>query len=148
MAKKGYKNIDPDNQGVNSRFSTENQPKKRGRKPSIRKELEKLLEADGRLGLEIGTIESIGSLPFSKLKEMIVDYLQLKPEEIKAYFERNPLIIKVNKAEAMAIRFNALTMSKSEKTALDAIERMIDQIDGKPNQRVEFPSHLKIDYTD
>ena len=45
------------------------------------------------------------------------------------------------------IRFAAATMNRNDKTAIDAISRFIDQVDGKPNQKIELPDFININYT-
>ena len=143
----GYGSLDGNIHGKDTRFSKTNQPKTQGRKPSIRKELIRLLESDGQLSLELNSIVSIGGIKVRKIKEIIAEYLELKPEEVAKYFKENPLVIKTTKAEAMAIRFAAATMNRNDKTAIDAISRFIDQVDGKPNQKIELPDFININYT-
>lgn len=104
----GYGNI---NGNDGKRFSADNQPPNRGRKPSIRRQLTELLEADGKLLIDPGSVLAIN--------------------------EDGSVVIKVPTELHIAMRLNKIATGKRAGDALRAIQMIMEQIDGKPKQETE-----------
>lgn len=104
----GYKDIDP--HGGN-KFSSTNQPLKNGRKPSIKKQLQELLETGGELKIsnkDVVRIETNG------------DVLVSIPTEMQ-----------------LAMKLFKIAMKGNNNTTLKAIQMIMEQVDGKPRQSVD-----------
>ena len=87
-----------------------NDPTKGGRKPSIKKQLYELLEKDGLLKIEAEQVESID--PDGSVIVRIATELQL------------------------AMMLQQWALSKKGNDSLKAIQMIMEQIDGKPKQKV------------
>lgn len=106
----GKGNIKPED---GKQFSSTNQPKNRGRKPSIRKQLEKYLGEDGSF-----------TLPMSQIIEVVET-----TEEQEGYIR-----IAIPRQEALAQKLLSIAMGGD----IQAIKMIMEQIDGRPSQRFEL----------
>lgn len=95
-------------------FSSEYQPANRGRKPSIRKALNKMLEADGSF-----------EIPLSQVLEFKENTEGQKDGYIR---------IAIPRKEAVAMKLMKLAMNGD----MQAIKLLIEQIDGRASQRIEL----------
>jgi hypothetical protein len=98
----GYKSIDP--KGGNT-FSSTNQPKNNGRKPSIKKQLYELLEKDGKF--------IVSSKNVIKIEDC------------------GDVIVKIPTEMQLALKLFKIAMEGKSHTTLKAIQMIIEQIDGK-----------------
>lgn len=89
-------------------FSSTNQPANRGRKPSIKNQLKKLLESDGKLKIP---------------KEQIIS---IEPD--------GAVIIKMPTEMQLAMKLKQIAMGGKNQITLKAIQMIMEQIDGKPKQ--------------
>lgn len=106
----GYKQIGPED---GRKFTSENQPKNRGRKPGIRKQLEKMLEAEGSY-----------KVPW----EQIVEVRQPEGED-KGYIR-----IAIPRQDAIAMRLCQMAASGD----IQAMRLLIEQTEGRAPQRIEL----------
>lgn len=83
---------------------------RKGRKPSIRKQLEDLLNSDGGL-----------TIPASQVIKTNDD---------------GSVVIKVPTQMQMAMKLSSWAMSKKGNDSLKAIQMIMEQIDGKPSQEI------------
>lgn len=113
----GYKKI---NGKDGNTFTKKNQPKNRGRKPSIRRQLTELLEADGKL---------------------LID-----PSSVLAINEDGSIVIKIPTEMHLAMKLKKIATGSKANEALKAIQMIMEQIDGKPKQETE--TTLKGEATD
>lgn len=97
-------------QGRNTRFPN-NDPRKGGRKPSLRKDLERLLDNDGKLQIAAKNV------------------LSIQPD--------GSVIVQLPEREALMARLVQIAHGKSS-NALKAIDMIITHLEGKPKQPVEF----------
>lgn len=103
----GYKNI----KGTDGNtFTSENQPKNRGRKPSIKKQLETLLDANGTLKIDAKNVVSIE--------------------------EDGSVIIQVPTQMQLAMHLQRLAMSGKNNVSLNALKLILEQFDGKAPQTI------------
>jgi len=107
MAKIGE---DP-NIGKETRFSSENQPKNKGRKPSIKNQLKELALSDGR-----------------------VTY---NPNQVSKVHEDGSVTIIVPKQELIAEKLWSWAMSKRGNDSIKAIQMIMEQFDGKATQPID-----------
>ena len=110
----GHKNI----RGTDGNtFSSTNQPKNRGRKPSIKKQLLELMESEGKLIIEAKNVININ--------------------------EDGSIIIKVPTEMQLAMKLKQWAMSKRGTDSIKAIQMIMEQIDGKPKQEID--TNISID---
>lgn len=107
----GYKNIDP--KGGN-KFSSTNQPQKNGRKPSIRKQLQELLDNDG---------------------EVIVS-----AKDVIKINDNGDVVIKIPTEMKLAMKLFKMATKGNNHTTLKAMQMIMEQIDGKPKQSMDIQS--------
>lgn len=88
---------------------------KGGRKPSIRKQLEEILQEDGA-----------------------VTFSAKQVQEIR---EDGSVVIKVPTQMQMALKMVSWAMSKKGNDSIRAIQMVMEQIDGKPKQSVDLTSN-------
>ena len=106
MAKIGEdKNI-----GKDTRFP-HNDPTKGGRKPSIKRQLKELLEADGKIKIDAKQVISIN--------------------------EDGSVVIKLPTEMQLAMKLKQWALSKRGGDSLKAIQMIMEQVDGKPKQEIE-----------
>lgn len=98
--------------GIATRFSTENQPKSNGRKPSIRNQLKTLLKSDGKL--------------------------KIPNENVLSIEEDGSVIIKMPTEMQLAMKLKQIAMGGKNNNTLKAIQMIMEQIDGKPKQTFEL----------
>lgn len=106
MAKKSISEL-----GKNTRFSSENQPEKKGRKISIRNQLKSLLEEDGEIRID--------------------------PRQVISVNDDGSVVIKLPKQEMLAMKLYQWALSKKGNDSIKAIQMIMEQIDGKPKQRMD-----------
>lgn len=107
MARFG-KDIDP-NVGV--KFGSGQDPTKGGRKPSIRRQLNELLEQDGKVKINAKQVISIE--------------------------EDGSVIIKLPTEMQLAMKLQQWALSKKGNDSIKAIQMIMEQIDGKPTQPID-----------
>lgn len=90
---------------------------KNGRKPSIKKELEKIALMDG-----------IMTLPRSQV-------ISIDNKEVK---------IKLPKQDALALKLFSWAMSKKGNDSIKAIQMIMEQFDGKPSQEVKTDGKVAV----
>ena len=105
----GRKDISKD--GINTRFPN-NDPTKGGRKPSLKKQLEKVALSDGWLTFDIKDVQIL----------------------------ENSIKVKVPKEEAMALKMFQIAMGKNPNAAMNAIKLYLETFDGKANQNIRIKS--------
>lgn len=93
---------------------TKNDPRinREGRKPSLKKQLEKVALSDGWLTFDIKDV-------------------QILEDKIK---------VKVPKEEAMALKMFQIAMGKNPNAAMNAIKLYLETFDGKANQNIRIKS--------
>nr|WP_298997241.1 hypothetical protein [uncultured Allomuricauda sp.] len=97
-------------QGKDTRFPN-NDPRKGGRKPSLRKDLERLLDNDGKLTIASKNVVSI------------------EPD--------GSVVVNLPKRETLMAKLLQIANGKTS-NSLKAIEMIITHLEGKPKQPVEF----------
>lgn len=107
----GYKNIKPED---GKQYTSENQPENRGRKPSIRKQLETLLDKDGKI-----------TFPQNQVVKVNDD---------------GSVTVKLPTQMQMAMKLATWAMGNRGTDSLKAIQMIMEQIDGKPKQTIEQES--------
>lgn len=86
--------------------------KKGGRKPSLKKQLEKVALSDGWLTFDIKDVQIL----------------------------ENSIKVKVPKEEAMALKMFQIAMGKNPNAAMNAIKLYLETFDGKANQNIRIKS--------
>lgn len=115
MAKKkkgGYKNIDPHG-GV--KFGQGQDPTRGGRRPSIRTQIKDLLQAEGDL-----------TIPANQIKKINQD---------------GSVVMKVPTEMQIAMKLQSWAMSRRGSDSLKAIQMIMEQVDGKPDQKIDVTSN-------
>jgi len=97
--------------GKNTRFTSDNQPPNRGRKVSIRNQLKSLLKEDGSI--------------------------TIAPKQVIAINDDGSVMIKLPREEMLAMKLYQWALSKRGGDSIKAIQMIMEQIDGKPKQRVD-----------
>lgn len=103
----GYKNI---NGSDGNTFSSTNQPANRGRKPSIRNQLKELLDKDGSIVIKAKNVVRIN--------------------------EDGSVVIKLPTKQQAAMKVLQWAMSTQGSHSIAALKLLIEQVDGKPDQRL------------
>jgi len=102
--------------GAKTQFSSEYQPENRGRKPSIVKQIIKMIDSDGVMTFKRENVVSIDD------------------KEVK---------IKVPTQRAIAFKLLETAMNSDDSNSLKAMNMLLDRIDGKPGQKLEINSTVE-----
>lgn len=98
--------------GKDTQFREDNQPANKGRKPSIKKELERIALSDGWIEFPTKDVEIL----------------------------EDKVRIKIPKQDALAMKLWSWAMSKKGNDSIKAIQMIMEQFDGKATQGVEISS--------
>lgn len=104
------------------KFTSEYQPENKGRKPSIKREIQKLLSGDGSF-----------RIPLDQVTEF---------NEAEGFIS-----IKIPRQEALAMRYLQFAMSNSPEHAMRAIEKLMDHLDGRAKQSLTIDSWGDVEAT-
>ncbi len=88
-----------------------------GRPASIKKDLKQILEANGEI--------------------------TIKAENVLHIYDNGDVTIRLAKSETLAIKLLEWAMSRNGSDSIKAIKMIMEQIEGKPNQRTEHAIHLE-----
>ncbi len=88
-----------------------------GRPASIKKDLKHILEANGEISI--------------------------KAENVLHIHDNGDVTIRLAKSETLAIKLLEWAMSRNGSDSIKAIKMIMEQIEGKPNQRTEHAIHLE-----